>query len=529
MSTAPSSFTDDFTEIVRSNQAGIWVTSDVYDDAEIAIRELTFERYRQQKAEGKNPPPTEVWVYVPADGLYVHANPDKPESRARVGGPNDRHLPGFFSTLGRLRSEEATGKRIMCLVHDLHRLQDQGISAIRETCREATKNGAIFLVGFAPPTQKPFEELRPLFWVLPYQLPTFDELKLIVDDCQHSAPDDSPVKEHDEVVLDAAAQALRGLTREQSKAALVRSGVRLKRYDRQFLWETKCKLISESGRLEIRQPTLTREDVVGLGGVIDFASAMLEDDDPDLKSRGIFLCGVAGSGKSLVSDVIGAVAGVPTARLNLGALFQKYVGDTEENLRETLRIAEKLAPLVLQIDEFEKVMPRADSEGGSGDVGRRLLGAFLTWWQDCKEHVFIAATANDATSLSGPILRRFDKCYFFDLPSKAARYEAWKLYLRKYKDKAKGAKIEKGAPPPCTDEWNIADIEKCCRLSAKQGLYVHEVAETIVPIGKIAKREIEKMREWASGSYLDADTGKLYQGLTRESKASKGRRETSVV
>ena len=91
-------------------------------------------------------------------------------------------------------------------------------------------------------------------------------------------------------------------------------------------------------------------------------------------------------------------------RLDAGRLYDKYVGATEQNLHKALETAERLAPVVLWVDEIEKALASGgDSDGG---VSQRVLGTFLTWLQEKRGSVFVVATANNIARLPAELLRK---------------------------------------------------------------------------------------------------------------------------
>ena len=95
------------------------------------------------------------------------------------------------------------------------------------------------------------------------------------------------------------------------------------------------------------------------------------------------------------ADMAKAVAAewrLPLVRLDPGALFQKYFGESERNMRKAIATAEAMAPVVLWIDEIEKALGQGDNDGGTSS---RVFGSFLAWLQEKKESVFVIATAND--------------------------------------------------------------------------------------------------------------------------------------
>src|SRR5690606_29788506 len=89
------------------------------------------------------------------------------------------------------------------------------------------------------------------------------------------------------------------------------------------------------------------------------------------RPRGMLLLGVQGAGKSLAAKACAGGFGVPLLRLDFGALYNKYHGETERNLRDALATAGAMSPCVLWCDEIEKGLATSDSDDG---VSRRVLG-----------------------------------------------------------------------------------------------------------------------------------------------------------
>ena len=112
-------------------------------------------------------------------------------------------------------------------------------------------------------------------------------------------------------------------------------------------------------------------------------------------------------------------------------------GETEKRIRKVVLVAEGLAPCVLWIDELEKIFAGSGPDSASADAGvsSRLLASFLSWMQDRKAPVFVAATCNNVTALPPELIRkgRFDELFFFDLPTQAERKQIFSIQLAKRK------------------------------------------------------------------------------------------------
>ena len=149
--------------------------------------------------------------------------------------------------------------------------------------------------------------------------------------------------------------------------------------------------------------------------------------------KGILLFGMPGCGKSLAAKVIASEFKLPLLRLDMGLILGPYVGQSEENIRHAIRLAEAVAPSVLWIDELEKVFSGISGDSGSSDVMRRVFATFLTWMQEKTQPVFVIATANDISQIPLEFLRkgRFDEIFYVDFPNDEEIKEILQIHLKK--------------------------------------------------------------------------------------------------
>ena len=142
------------------------------------------------------------------------------------------------------------------------------------------------------------------------------------------------------------------------------------------------------------------------------------------------LLGVQGGGKSLAAKSVAGSWGIPLLRLDFGTLYNKYYGETERNLRQSLKTADVMSPCVLWIDEIEKGLSGGSDDGGPA---KRILGTLLTWMAERESKVFLVATANDIEALPPELLRkgRFDETFFIDLPKPDVRREIFRIHIAK--------------------------------------------------------------------------------------------------
>jgi len=231
--------------------------------------------------------------------------------------------------------------------------------------------------------------------------------------------------------------------------------------------------------------------------------------------KGLLLTGVQGCGKSLAARAVAGEWGFELARLDAGALYDKYVGESEKRLKKALDLAQKLSPVVLWIDEIEKAFASAGSSGDAdAGLSQRLLATLLTWMQDRESGVFLAATSNNITILPPEMLRkgRFDEIFFVDLPSAEARTALFTLHLKKRGRESAAFDVAKLAA--ASDGFSGAEIEQVIvaglysAFSQKQPLSTEILVTEIQctqPLSVTRAEEISGIRNWAKGRAVFAD------------------------
>jgi hypothetical protein len=185
--------------------------------------------------------------------------------------------------------------------------------------------------------------------------------------------------------------------------------------------------------------------------------------------KGVMLCGVSGGGKSQLAKLIAKEFNLALLRLDVGALFGSYIGESERQTREALRMAEVLAPVVLWLDEVDKAFTGMQA-GGDNGVSARVFGHFLTWLSEKQDSIFVVTTANDFDKLLKPYPEfgrkgRFDEIFWVGLPGEEARQAIFEIYLRRLPEDrvvvtdedvdrlAKGAGADPPAPNPPLDRF----------------------------------------------------------------------------
>jgi AAA+ superfamily predicted ATPase len=231
--------------------------------------------------------------------------------------------------------------------------------------------------------------------------------------------------------------------------------------------------------------------------------------------KGILITGVQGCGKSLAAKSIAGEWGFELARLDAGALYDKFIGESEKRLRKALDLAQKMAPLVLWIDEIEKAFASAGSSGDAdAGLSQRLLATLLTWMQDRESGVFLAATSNNISALPPEMLRkgRFDEIFFVDLPNAQTRSALFALHLKKRGRDS--AAFDLSALAASSDGFSGAEIEQAIAsglytaFAAKQQLSTEVLLvelKSTQPLSVTRAEDIAAIRQWARNRAVPAD------------------------
>ncbi len=238
----------------------------------------------------------------------------------------------------------------------------------------------------------------------------------------------------------------------------------------------------------------------------------LESNDFGLdKPKGIMLVGVQGGGKSLAAKAVAGMWGVPLLRLDFGALYSKWHGESEKNLRESLKLAEMMSPCILWLDEVEKGISTGDNDGGTS---KRVLGTLLTFMQENTFPIFVVATANDISALPPEFIRkgRLDEIFFVDLPDNETRQEIFKIHLSKRKQVHLEFDLLKLAE--ATEGFSGAEIEQAIVAGLYASLYSDKplVTETVLqeikstsPLSQVMAEKMQALRSWAEGRAVIAN------------------------
>jgi SpoVK/Ycf46/Vps4 family AAA+-type ATPase len=183
------------------------------------------------------------------------------------------------------------------------------------------------------------------------------------------------------------------------------------------------------------------------------------------------------------------------------------VGRSEANLRNALKTAESISPVILFIDELDKAFAgnsgSADSDGGTSS---RIFGSFLTWMQEKTSPVFVMATANRVERLPGEFLRkgRFDEIFFVDLPTQEERQNIFTIHLSKRRSDINRFDLDQLAK--VSDGFSGAEIEQGIIAAMYEAfaqdreftqLDIIAAIKSTLPLSRTMTEQVTSLRDWA--------------------------------
>jgi len=323
--------------------------------------------------------------------------------------------------------------------------------------------------------------------------------------------------------LQAIVRNLRGLTRRQAQRIIIDTishDQRFSDHDISAIISSKRRVIQTGGLLEYIETPLTLDQIGGMKLLKKWLRSRQDAFSNEAKDfgirapRGVLMLGVQGAGKSLCAKAIATAWHQPLLRMDPGALYGSYIGQSERNLRDALRQVEMMSPVILWIDEIEKAFASAASRSADGGLSQRMFGTLLTWLQEHEAPVFVVATANDIEALPPELLRkgRFDEIFFVDLPDAATRKEIFAIHLKKANRDAD--KFDLKALADASDGYTGSEIEQAI-ISSLHEAYTNKkelVTELILaalaispPLSVTMAESVQSLRQWAKGRCVPAD------------------------
>jgi len=176
---------------------------------------------------------------------------------------------------------------------------------------------------------------------------------------------------------------------------------------------------------------------------------------------GVLLHGPPGTGKTLLARALAGESGVNFIHVNGPELLDRYVGESEESVREVFDRARQTAPTIVFLDEIDAVAGR---RGDSNEVTERVVSQLLTELDGVAENpnLVVVAATNRKAAIDDALLRpgRLEEHVEVSLPDAEARRKILEVHTR---DKPIGSDVDLDMLVGETEGYSGAEIEALVR------------------------------------------------------------------
>ena len=278
---------------------------------------------------------------------------------------------------------------------------------------------------------------------------------------------------------------------------------------------------SQMREVMVEVPKVSWEDVGGLDQTKDRLKEMVEwpQKYPDRFEKmgievpkGIMLYGMPGTGKTLLAKAIANEANANFISIKGPEVFSKYVGESEEAVREIFKKARQVAPCILFIDEIDAIAPRRGGRSSDSGVGDRVVNQLLTELDGIEslEGVTVIAATNRPDMIDPAITRpgRIDRSVEVEVPDEEARKKILDVHT---KDMPLADDVDLDELAVRTEHFVGSDIESLCREAAMISLR-RDMDDEEVSMDEFGEALTEV------NPTANEDNRELYEQMTRKMK-----------
>ena len=171
----------------------------------------------------------------------------------------------------------------------------------------------------------------------------------------------------------------------------------------------------------------------------------------------------------MLAKALARESGANFLSIATSTIFNKYVGDSEQNTRAIFTLAARLSPCVIFIDEIDSLLSSRDQSNSGQEYSRKVKNEFMSSWDglmtDENLRVVVIGCTNRPFDLDDAVLRRFSRKLLVDLPDAEQREKILKVILRKEKLSA-DVDLKTIASDTMTKGFSGSDLYNLCQTAA---------------------------------------------------------------
>lgn len=187
---------------------------------------------------------------------------------------------------------------------------------------------------------------------------------------------------------------------------------------------------------------------------------------------GILLYGYPGCGKTLLASAVASQCGLNFISVKGPEILNKYIGASEQNVRELFEKAESVKPCVLFFDEFDSIAPKRGHD--STGVTDRVVNQLLTQMDGAEglDGVYVLAATSRPDLIDPALLRpgRLDKSIICDIPNEEERFDILTKIVMKSRIHLENESVLKEVAK-LTENYSGADLQALCYNANLKGIH----------------------------------------------------------
>jgi hypothetical protein len=229
----------------------------------------------------------------------------------------------------------------------------------------------------------------------------------------------------------------------------------------------------------------------------------------------VLFAGPPGTGKTMAAEILAIKLDLPMYRIDLSQVVNKYIGETEKNLKRVFDAAD-ISDMILFFDEADALFGRRTEVSDAHDRYANLEISYLLERMERFKGLAILAT-NRKKDLDEAFLRRLRYIVDFPLPDVAERRKIWRQVIPEHTDSSE-VEVDFLAEQFPLAGGNIRSIVFNACLQCADGSGLHHGTSgrlTMKAIVVAVKREYDKMNRPLSLEQFGA-YARVVEGLDRE-------------